>query len=77
VEFKTWRKHIMHLRNTLKSFGQAATPTPRELTSPIRCVTLPVQAKVPVDEAMQTKMDAAKSWLGDRYLLHSNNRIVR
>lgn len=74
---KTWRKAVMYSRNTLKSFGQKSLPQRMLGLTQIRCVDLPVQVKVPVDEGIQTKMDAAKAWLGSRYLLHYSNRMSR
>lgn len=59
----------MHLRNTLKSFGQIHRTTRSGGITQIRCVGLPVQAKVPVED-MSTKIAAARAWLGDRHLLH-------
>jgi hypothetical protein len=39
-------------------------------------VGLSLKAQVPVVD-MSTKMDAAKAWLGSRYLLHYSNRTSR
>jgi len=51
-----------------RSYGQSSR-SHRQIFTPIRCVEIPVRAQVPVVD-MSAKIEEAKAWLGDRWLLY-------